>query len=131
MEAITTKHSKDQIDNYPSTWPMGKVVNVHPGDDGNIRVVPLQHENGISKQPIKNLCFLPIDGNKNLYSASLDQPEMKEQTDTDKNIVTSVLKCYKRQKSEIKFTQLLFYENNLLLVQAEAELTVRGTKFLI
>jgi len=44
-----------------STWPLARVVDVHPGADGLTRVVTLRTANGEIQRPIHKLCLLPID----------------------------------------------------------------------
>jgi len=45
----------------PLRWNMGRVVDIHPGEDGYVRVVTLKTSNGIFKRPITKLCRLPIE----------------------------------------------------------------------
>lgn len=48
-------------DNYPPLlWHMGKVVDVHPGSDGQVRVVTVKTKNGLVKRAVSRLCPLPI-----------------------------------------------------------------------
>lgn len=47
----------------PCQWKLGRVIDLHPGDDGLIRVVTLKCQNGILKRPIVKLCPLPMNGN--------------------------------------------------------------------
>lgn len=42
-------------------WPLGRVLEVHPGTDGLIRVVTLKTLSGILKRPIHKLSPLPIE----------------------------------------------------------------------
>lgn len=52
-------------DNIPPTnWKLGRIEEVHPGNDGQIRVVTLKTPNGIMKRAISKLCPLPIEDNK-------------------------------------------------------------------
>ncbi|XP_049291622.1 uncharacterized protein LOC125768263 [Anopheles funestus] len=45
----------------PTTrWPLARVVEVHPGADGLVRVVTLRTPKGIIKRPITKICPLPI-----------------------------------------------------------------------
>ena len=44
-------------------WPLGRVVEVHPGDDGVIRVVTVQTANGRFKRPTVKIIRLENDGN--------------------------------------------------------------------
>lgn len=45
----------------PMTWPMGRVVDVHPGKDGIVRVATVQTKNGLFKRATRRLCVLPIE----------------------------------------------------------------------
>lgn len=46
----------------PLQWPLARVIKVHPGNDGNIRVVTLKTQNNSEKQrPVVKLAKLPID----------------------------------------------------------------------
>ena len=45
----------------PSKWPLARVVRVHPGQDGHIRVVTVRTASGAEFQrPIVKLCVLPV-----------------------------------------------------------------------
>lgn len=44
----------------PNRWRMGRIVDVHPGADGVVRVVTLKTATGELKRAIENLCMLPI-----------------------------------------------------------------------
>lgn len=47
-------------DRYPPTkWPLGRVVNVHPGQDGIIRVASVKTASGIFKRPVVRISPLP------------------------------------------------------------------------
>ncbi|XP_055629519.1 uncharacterized protein LOC129770600 [Toxorhynchites rutilus septentrionalis] len=51
-----------QDDNQPPMrWKMGRIMEVHPGDDGIVRVVTLKTSAGILKRPVEKLCVLPIE----------------------------------------------------------------------
>ena len=45
----------------PGMWPLGKIISVHPGNDGLIRVVTVKTAKSILKRPIVKLAPLPID----------------------------------------------------------------------
>lgn len=45
----------------PAKWMMGRVVEVHPGRDGFIRMVTLKTKNSTLQRPIVKLCRLPIE----------------------------------------------------------------------
>ncbi|GFY02707.1 integrase catalytic domain-containing protein [Trichonephila clavipes] len=44
----------------PATWPLGKVIETHPGKDDVVRVVTLRTVKGRFKRPIHKLCKLPL-----------------------------------------------------------------------
>lgn len=41
----------------PAKWSLGRVIEVHPGTDGLVRVVTVRHQNGIFKRPVSKLCI--------------------------------------------------------------------------
>ena len=41
-------------------WPLGRVLEVYPGDDGRIRVVKIQVGEGTLTRPVTKLC--PLEG---------------------------------------------------------------------
>lgn len=43
----------------PTFWPLARVTETHPGEDGMVRVVTLRHSGGIFKRPIHKICVLP------------------------------------------------------------------------
>ncbi|XP_037931528.1 uncharacterized protein LOC119666318 [Teleopsis dalmanni] len=43
---------------YPGRWPLGKIIDVHPGKDNLVRVVSVKTQNGTIKRPIQKLCVL-------------------------------------------------------------------------
>ena len=45
----------------PRKWPLGRVVEVHRGNDGLVRVVTLRTLGGLIKRSIHNLCYLPLN----------------------------------------------------------------------
>jgi len=44
----------------PSKWPLGRVIQTHPGKDGHTRVVTVHTQFSLFKRPIVKLCPLPI-----------------------------------------------------------------------
>lgn len=40
------------------SWPLGKVVEVHPDEKGLVRVVKLKTKTGILERPITKICLL-------------------------------------------------------------------------
>ena len=45
----------------PTRWPLGKVLEIFPGEDGLVRVVSLRKATSILKRPIYKLVLLPIE----------------------------------------------------------------------
>lgn len=50
----------------PMRWRMGRIIDVHPGTDGIIRVVTLKTTSGELKRAVENVCVLPVPANENL-----------------------------------------------------------------
>ncbi|XP_055604940.1 uncharacterized protein LOC129753170 [Uranotaenia lowii] len=49
-------------DNVPPIhWKMGRISEVHPGQDGIVRVVTLKTSNGYKTRAVERICFLPIE----------------------------------------------------------------------
>lgn len=46
----------------PGKWALGRVVELHPGGDGHVRVVTLRTKNGLIKRPVVKLSLLPTKG---------------------------------------------------------------------
>ena len=44
----------------PMIWPMGRIVDVHPGKDNVTRVVSVKTKNGVTKRAVSKLSLLPI-----------------------------------------------------------------------
>lgn len=44
----------------PLHWRLGRVIEVHPGSDGLVRVVTLKTQQGEIKRPITKICVLPV-----------------------------------------------------------------------
>jgi len=48
----------------PLSWSMGRIQEIHPGNDGVVRVATVRTAKGIYKRPITRLCLLPTESNK-------------------------------------------------------------------
>ncbi|XP_063624778.1 uncharacterized protein LOC134796521 [Cydia splendana] len=44
----------------PMKWPLGRIVDTHPGSDGICRVVTVRTATGLYKRPVVKLCPLPV-----------------------------------------------------------------------
>ena len=42
------------------SWPLGKVIELHPGHDGHVRTVTLRTKLGVKKRPVQRLVPLEI-----------------------------------------------------------------------
>ncbi|GFU21048.1 integrase catalytic domain-containing protein [Trichonephila clavipes] len=47
----------------PGTWPMARVLQVHPGNDGLVRVATVKIQDSVLKRPVHKLHKLPIHPN--------------------------------------------------------------------
>lgn len=45
----------------PMPWRLARIVDVHPGKDGFIRVVTVKTSTGIYQRPLSKICVLPIE----------------------------------------------------------------------
>ncbi|XP_018397773.1 PREDICTED: uncharacterized protein LOC108775825, partial [Cyphomyrmex costatus] len=45
----------------PSKWPLGRIIETHPGKDGYIRVVTVKTQVSVLKRPIAKICPLPVN----------------------------------------------------------------------
>lgn len=44
----------------PTKWPLARIVDVHPGDDGLVRIVSVRTALSVLKRPVSKLILLPI-----------------------------------------------------------------------
>lgn len=44
----------------PYQWKLGRVVELHPGQDNLVRVVSVKTANNVTKRTITKLCKLPV-----------------------------------------------------------------------
>ena len=44
----------------PLTWKTGRITEIHPGDDGVVRVVTIKTVHGLTKRALRKVCVLPI-----------------------------------------------------------------------
>ena len=45
----------------PLSWPMGRIIEIHPGQDNIVRTVTVQTPKGEYKRAITKICLLPVD----------------------------------------------------------------------
>lgn len=48
----------------PLKWKLGRVTEIHPGQDGNVRVVTVRTKDGHVRRAISKICILPIRENQ-------------------------------------------------------------------
>lgn len=58
---IGTMVTLQEDDLPPLYWILGRIEEVHPGQDGIVRVVSVRTKKGIYKRNVKKVCVLPID----------------------------------------------------------------------
>ncbi|XP_055585069.1 uncharacterized protein LOC129737925 [Uranotaenia lowii] len=57
----------------PARWKLARILQLHPGDDGVVRVVTLKTAKGSTTRPVEKICILPpVDSNED-YLVSPDQ----------------------------------------------------------
>lgn len=44
----------------PNKWPLARIVETHPGDDGQVRVATLRTATSTFKRPVNRLVLLPV-----------------------------------------------------------------------
>lgn len=49
----------------PMFWPLGRIIEVHPGSDSIVRVVSVKTKNGVFKRAISKICVLPMNESLN------------------------------------------------------------------
>ncbi|CAB4006026.1 Tyrosine- phosphatase Lar [Paramuricea clavata] len=88
-------------------WPMGRVEQIHPGNDGLIRAVTLRTRKGTLRRPVQRLHRLEVAENMNMNS-SKDVPHCgevnlkKQESHRQKG---KTLKTTKKMNSDIKVLQ--------------------------
>ncbi|XP_053699051.1 uncharacterized protein LOC128746023 [Sabethes cyaneus] len=58
----------------PIRWPLARIMELHPGQDGVVRVATVRTEAGIFKRPTSKLCLLPsaLEGDNNKEETNLE-----------------------------------------------------------
>lgn len=54
----------------PLKWKLGRIVKVHPGDDGTVRVVTLKTATGLLTRPVEKICILPVPADDSIEEPS-------------------------------------------------------------
>ncbi|XP_065076070.1 uncharacterized protein LOC135699709 [Ochlerotatus camptorhynchus] len=59
----------------PMAWPTARIVELHPGADGNTRVVTLRTAHGTYTRPVSKICLLPIPSSIEKSTKQTIRPE--------------------------------------------------------
>ncbi|XP_053691724.1 uncharacterized protein LOC128740217 [Sabethes cyaneus] len=60
----------------PLKWAIGRVVDVHPGTDGLVRVVSVKTSQGVTKRAVGKLCLLPVELDPAAIESQSSKPEV-------------------------------------------------------
>lgn len=61
----------------PSQWLLGRIEDVHPGSDGQVRVATVRTANGIYKRSVSKICPLPQSSDDNAHGSCFEQAAQK------------------------------------------------------
>lgn len=109
----------------PGKWPVGRVVEVHPGKDGAVRVVTLKTKNGCIKRPIIKLSILPI-AEKEASMQKLEKSEAKKQHQQNDEAKAEEKASKQFSSCPTMYSialSLLFFMNLILSTEATYKLT--------
>ncbi|XP_055308886.1 uncharacterized protein LOC129572809, partial [Sitodiplosis mosellana] len=70
-------------------WPMGRVIKVHPGQDGLIRVATIKTSHNTLTRPLTKLAPLPIDDANEIPNSLTIENDLKKSTNRTQNMGTS------------------------------------------
>ncbi|XP_055325796.1 uncharacterized protein LOC129579651, partial [Sitodiplosis mosellana] len=70
-------------------WPMGRVIKVHPGQDGLIRVATIKTSHNTLTRPLTKLAPLPINDANEIPNSSTIENDLKKSTNRTQNMGTS------------------------------------------
>ncbi|KAL7291881.1 hypothetical protein TKK_0014437 [Trichogramma kaykai] len=62
----------------PSSWPLARVEQVHPGSDGLVRVATIKTASSTFTRPIVKLIKLPTDAQAEEFYCRLNEKEKNE-----------------------------------------------------
>ncbi|XP_028169944.1 uncharacterized protein LOC114359669 [Ostrinia furnacalis] len=96
----------------PGKWAMGRVIEVHPGKDGYVRVVSVKTKNGIMKRPILKLTTLPVKDECTQKSTN------DAQTPTCDDVTTADAHSNQRQRRATRKSTASFITMAMMLFMA-------------
>ncbi|XP_058987780.1 uncharacterized protein LOC131806914 isoform X1 [Musca domestica] len=95
---------------HAARWPLAKVVEVHPGKDGVVRIVTVKTQDGVIKRPINKLCPL-----EHMDEESEELPRQEKQAEITH---TNMTRCERKiRKQPITWAMML---NLFLLISTKA-----------
>jgi hypothetical protein len=122
----------------PGKWALGRVLEVHPGSDGLVRVVTLKTKVGILKRPITKLSILPIYHEENQptqqpnQNLSNNKPEPTHiNQDNQKPRLGSKSKRFNLLTMAVMFVMMLITPSQATYQSTELRTNLWGTHFIL
>lgn len=103
----------------PGKWNLGRVVMLHPGSDGHVRVVTLKTKNGHLKRPVVKLSLLPTNKSDDTKTMKNEDTDLK----TNNNKPTVAKKNKPTPFSAIVLSLSLFLLSLINTVEASYNFT--------
>lgn len=69
----------------PGHWPLGRVLEIHPGSDGLVRVATVKTKTSVFKRPIHKLSRLPMPDNPSSPLEEVDDPSQIDEEGAEDN----------------------------------------------
>lgn len=89
----------------PGKWAMGRVIELHPGSDGRVRVTTLKTQTGILKRPVVKLSPLPIE--TEIPQQQTDERSTKDETSSNEQKEKATASRKTKRTASKTFTTLL------------------------
>lgn len=83
-------------------WALGRVIDLHPGKEGLVRVVSVKTKNGVIKRPITKLSILPVNSEA---EHQIPSPKNSQETSSAKEN----RKCSKSRAPGMKLSHLIMF----------------------
>lgn len=90
-------------------WALARVIDLHPGKDGLVRVVTVKTKNGVIKRPITKLTVLPVDSKADYQPVSHTNRQQPSAAGSNQTQVKQ-----KTRTSGIKFSNIIMFTLLLL-----------------
>ncbi|CAH2109313.1 unnamed protein product [Euphydryas editha] len=101
----------------PGKWPLGRVVDLHPGKDGHVRVVTIKTKNGTIQRPVVKLSTLPIRNQ-----------EIPPQQNKQSNLSETTSKIFKPKFSSCIKTMFITLLTLMLILPAQCSYNIAQLK---